>query len=105
MPNELTLGEFSRQILPRLSSDATFPNWPPDCFALCLSVLKRTGAYMPLLSDWPSRPRLADALGGWVSEARDLGEKWRESWNAGTNFAQLSGAWDVLCGSFDVPLD
>jgi hypothetical protein len=105
MPDELTLGEFSHQILPRLGSDKTFPNWPPDCFALCLSVLKRTGAYTRLLSNWPPRPRPADALGGWVSEARSLGEKWRQSWNAGTSFTQLSGAWEVLCDSFDVPLD
>ena len=72
MPDELTLGEFSRQILPRLSSDKTFPKWPPDCFALCLSVLKRTGAYVPLLSDWPPRPRRADALGVWVSAMAHL---------------------------------
>lgn len=60
---------------------------------------------MPLLSDWPPRPHTAGALDDWVSEARNLGEKWRESWNAGTSFTQLSGAWDVLCDSFDVPLD
>jgi hypothetical protein len=105
MPNELTLGEFFRQILPRLSSDRTFPNWPPDCFALCLSVLKRTGAYMPLLSDWPPRPRRSDALSAWARKARKLGKKWRQSWNAGTNFTQLSGEWDILCAAFDVPVD
>ncbi|MGD1073898.1 MAG: hypothetical protein ABSB15_27620 [Bryobacteraceae bacterium] len=105
MPDELTLGEFSRQILPRLSSNRTFPNWPPDSFALCLSVLKRTGAYVPLLSDWPPHPRRADALNGWISEARHLGEMWRQSWNAGNTFTELSGAWEVLCASLDIPLD
>jgi hypothetical protein len=105
MPTELTLGEFLCQILPRLSSDRTFPNWPPDCFALCLSVLKRTGAYMPLLSDWPPRPRRSDALSAWASKARKLGKTWRQSWNAGTNFTQLRGEWGVLCDSFETPLD
>lgn len=105
MPDQLTLGEFACQILPRLGSDKTFPNWPPDCFALCLSVLRRTGAYVRLLSDWPPDPRPVDALAAWVDEARRLGDAWRRSWNAGSNFTQLSGPWNVLCDSFDLPLD
>ncbi len=60
---------------------------------------------MPLLSDWPRGLRSTDALDGWVTETRKLGEMWRQSCNAGVNFTHLSGAWDVLCKAFDLPLD
>lgn len=104
VPGKLTVGEFLCGILPRLAEDRAFPIWPPDSFALCLSVLKRTGAYAQVLAAWP--PGLGDegALDRWVTDARELGKKWRASWDKQT-FTDLEREWDIVCDSFAIPLD
>src|SRR5271157_4766559 len=76
MPDEATIGEFLIGILPRLQNDTTFPWWPPDCFGLCLALLKRTGAYAQALRDWPPEPK-EGALAAWTHTVRKLGEKWQ----------------------------
>jgi hypothetical protein len=100
--NELTIGEFLIGILPRLRSDTSFPSWPPDCFGLCLALLKRTGAYAKLLQDWP--PAKDRTLSAWTARSRRLGEKWRRSWQPGGSFDGLSDEWQIVCQSFAVPL-
>jgi hypothetical protein len=104
MPFEITVGDFLHGILPRLQSDTKFPGWPPDCFALCLALLKRTGAYAQLLQDWPPERIKEDALGTWVSNARGLGEKWRRMWQSGESFDDLADEWQLLCRSFALPV-
>jgi hypothetical protein len=107
VPENLTIGEYLCGILPRLQADLKFPDWPPDCFALCLALLKRTGAYSELLQTWPPKqPNQTSqlALDQWTSRIRGLGEKWRESWNQ-KPFDDLSEDWALLCRSFEVRLN
>src|ERR1022692_1203642 len=61
------IGEFLAGILPRLQHDTSFPWWPPDCFAVCLTLLKQTGAYTELLQDWPPDRGKDEALAQWAS--------------------------------------
>jgi len=101
----MTLGEFLCGILPRLGSNRDLPQWPPDCFALCLSVLKRTGAYVRVFSNWPPGDQHEGSLEKWAADTRKLGEKWRKSWISGQPFTDLNGPWQELLESFDDPLD
>jgi hypothetical protein len=83
MPVESTIGEFLAGILPRLQHDTSFRWWPPDCFAVCLTLLKQTGAYTELLQDWPPDRGKDDALMRWASSVRELGQKWRAALRLG----------------------
>ncbi len=66
MPKELTIGDYFTY----LAGDdwkseenenggivSPFFNWPPDVFALCASVLRRSGGYLRVMEQWPP-PRL-----------------------------------------------
>src|ERR1035441_8028224 len=102
MSDSLTVGEFLGAILPRLHTDRKFPNWPPDCFALCLALLKRTGAYSMVLRNWsPVHGGSAESVETWNSIIVDLGRKWRTGWNS---FDGMSHEWRLLCDSFPRPL-
>ena len=106
MAAEATIGEFLVGILPQLHTDRRFPYWPPDCFALCLALLKRTGAYAQLLRDWPPEPRQDDALDAWTGSVRTLGGKWRKGLQTLGSFNNaLAGEWQTVCQSFEVPLN
>jgi len=102
MPNQLSIGEFLIGILPRLSSDSSFPSWPPDCFALCMALCRRSGAYAQLLQNWP--PSTVGALEAWTSIVRELGSKWRRTWQSKESFDGVAGEWHMVCESFAVPL-
>src|SRR5208337_1933999 len=85
-------------ILPRLQNNTTFPWWPPDCFGLCLALLKRSGAYTQLLRDWPPDSKGA-ALEAWSARTRGLGEAWQKS-QPKTYPGDLENEWQVVCQSF-----
>jgi predicted amidohydrolase len=104
MSKEITLGEFLCGILPRLRSNRDLPQWPPDCFALCLSVLKRTGAYVRVFSKWPPGEHDEGSLDKWVADTQELGAKWRRSWIFDQPFMDLNTAWQEVIESFDLPL-
>ena len=105
MQEELRLGEFFYGILPRLRTNNAMPAWPPDCFALCVSLLRRTGAYTRMFANWPPDSLAEGALEEWVDDTRRLGESWRRAWNAGEPFLLLEDSWRTLCDSFELPLD
>lgn len=100
MSDELTIGEFLVGILPKLQTDKDFPQWPPDCFAICLALLKRSGAYSQLFLDWPPDKGADGALEKWTSTARELGEKWRAAWPQSRAFKELDAEWRLICDSF-----
>jgi hypothetical protein len=106
MSDELTIGEFVGGILPRLiRGDNKFPKWPPDCFAICLALMKRTGAYSQLFLDWPPGKESAGALDKWINEVRDLGAQWRAHVRGrDLQFSGLETEWRAICDSFGRPL-
>ena len=83
MSNELTVGAFLIGILPLLRDFKNFPSWPPDCFALCMALLKRTGAYAQLLRDRPLWLDKDGSLEAWRGHVCDLGGKWKKLWQLG----------------------
>jgi hypothetical protein len=104
VPNQLTIGEFIIGILPDLRRNTRMPSWPPDCFGLCLALLRQTGAYAQLLTDWPPGPTRGGALKTWTDKVHKLSQRWRRSWQAGGSFDDLADEWQIICQSFDVPL-
>jgi len=104
MSIELTIGEFLTGILPRLQTDQDFPGWPPDCFALCLALLRRTGAYSQLFLHWPPAGATEGALEKWTSSVRDMGEKWRTAWGQRQPFGDLAAEWQLICECLALPL-
>lgn len=110
MSFENTVGQFLTAILPRLLTDKKFPGWPPDCFGLCLALMKRTGAYTKLLQDWPPDRSAGRTLENWTSTVRELGKAWGTAWRTQQPFDGLGAEWGQLCESFalrlnDVPSD
>jgi hypothetical protein len=83
-----------------MANNREFPQWPPDCFALCLSLLKRTGAYSTLFQEWPPDGETEGALEKWTDNVRELGAKWRTLWMLHQPFDDLKNEWQLLCGSF-----
>jgi len=104
MDDEATVGEFLIGILPRFRRDKSLPSWPPDCFGLCLALLKRTGAYAQLLQHWPPGPANSRALKRWTTWASKLGGEWRKSWQSTESFDGVDQEWQVVRESFEVPL-
>lgn len=103
MPSEPTIGEFLYGILPRLRTDTAFPWWPPDVFALCLTLLRHTGAYTQLFQDWPPDRGSDEALAYWTSSVRLLGRQWRAALHEKRPFRDLivmPNEWQLLCESF-----
>jgi hypothetical protein len=105
MSERITIGEFLGGILPRLLSDKKFPQWPPDCFALCISLFRRTGAYSTLFQDWPPGDKVEDALDQWAERIRELAKEWRAAWSQNRLFDQLETEWQLLAGSFSELVD
>jgi len=66
-------------LLPGLSRKRTPLAWPPDVFGVVASLLLRSGAYRVAAIDWPP----ANKKSRWVPYIEKIGEKWRESYQAG----------------------
>lgn len=88
-------------MMPELAHDAELPRWPPDCFALCLSLLKATGGYAELFTKWPGDAANGLVLNDWVSDTRALGARWREAYSAGREFNELDDSWRLILDDFN----
>jgi hypothetical protein len=101
---EITVGEVVCSIMPRFAKDRSLPTWPPDCFAVCATLLSRSGAYSQLLQKWP--PGRYKTLSGWVEQTRRLGERWRAAWDAEqpAELSVLRDHWRVLTNALDLPI-
>jgi hypothetical protein len=107
----LTVREFLGQLLPRLNlgtgtrPDRQIPKWPPDIFALCMSLLLKGGAYCAVLKDWPPRARGGGlARQEWVKKVRSIGSDWQAGCLEGRVPREVEEDWQVLLKSFDLPL-
>lgn len=74
----LTVSDY----LEYLRASPDFVNWPPDVFAVAVSLLQKSGAYTRVVSDsWPPTGPKTAAPGTpaslWASEIRKIGLTWR----------------------------
>src|SRR5437773_8651891 len=75
----LTVSEY----LKYLRASADFVNWPPDVFAVAMSLLQKSGAYTRAISDWwPPTDRSSGVPPEaqarlWADRMRQIGNSWR----------------------------
>jgi hypothetical protein len=101
--SDITVGEFLTLLLPRLESDHKVPVWPPDVFALCCSLLLKSGAYCETLTDWPPREPFGKSAGKWASRIETLGKEWRRSSKQQVPSA-VQQWWNVLVENWHVTI-
>jgi hypothetical protein len=70
----LTIQKWLEEVGRHRSQVSDCPSWPPDLFAICAYLLKRSGAYLRVFERGARRP-------DWTS-ARDAGRKWRANIDA-----------------------
>src|SRR5262252_6420152 len=77
---EPTIGEHVAALLPRMARRGTrsLPVWPPDAFAICLSLLQKGAAYCTVLGNWP--PPNDSNTGEWAERIQQIGYDWRRLW-------------------------
>jgi hypothetical protein len=78
---ELSIGEFIKFLAPRLRRSL----WPPDVFAICASLLQRSGAYPAVVDSWPPGINRAKTK----KDRRRIGQQWA------TNMRTYGLAWRV----------
>src|SRR5271154_6940726 len=93
-----TIGEFIRALKPGIRRRARCPVWPPDCFAIALSLLKATCAYTDLLAEWPPT---GETFETWTRTLRERGMRWRNAWRLGRRFRDLDNEWRTVLVKFD----
>lgn len=109
LPAELSVGEFLGQLLPRLnraplaSENRRVPKWPPDIFALCMSLLLKGGAYCAVLKDWPPMDRGQNlSIKAWVKKVRTIGSEWQRGCVKGKVPKEVSDSWAVVLQNLNV---
>jgi hypothetical protein len=69
-----------------LAPDLPGLDWPPDVFALAMSLLQHSGAYCVAVEAWPprapARGALADPPEAWVRSVQQIGREWRDGLSA-----------------------
>jgi hypothetical protein len=102
---EVTVGEYLVFLLPRLQPDRPLPRWPPDVFALCSSLLVRSGAYCQTLTDWPPREPLKKGPRAWARSIENLGRDWRVAFVEKTGIpAPIAECWRVITQNWNTPI-
>src|SRR5439155_9991428 len=94
---DLTIGGLWIFLLGRFP--ASPPPWPPDVFALCASVLQRSGAYLHVVERWPPTGSAAD----WKARIQNIADQWRSIFVSGSPLpAEILDWWSVVARSKDL---
>jgi hypothetical protein len=108
----LSIREFLGQLLPRLNPrepatpNLQVPHWPPDVFALCMSLLLKGGAYCAVLKNWPPRnPGKRVSIRDWVKRVRHIGVMWQRNWANAQIPTEVSEDWKVVLENLDTPVN
>ena len=73
----LTIGDLLDYFRPGGADE--LPIWPPDAFALALSILRDADAYALVVSKWPPGRSSASAGREWAADIKRLGLAWRRA--------------------------
>lgn len=105
LPVSHTVGDVLRFLMPdclKLGRARKNPTWPPDAFALAAVVLKVSGAYTEVVTDWPPSNKAALT---WHNEIDAVAKEWLlldPSSNAWP--AKVEAWWRVVISSESTPL-
>jgi hypothetical protein len=101
--SEPTIRDHVVSLLPRMALKKRRypPKWPPDAFAICLSLLQNSAAYCRVLTDWPPVDEQTD----WADFAEETGQEWRRRWvNKQRPPKDVISCWEVLMKNLDRPV-
>lgn len=88
-------------LLPRLATENSAPEWPPDVFGLCMSVLQQTGAYCAVLKNWPPSGGTATE---WAEKIEEIGWSWLSDWPTIRVPKEVWELWSVVVAGWDIRL-
>jgi hypothetical protein len=92
----LTIRELVSHLRPNVRPDAV-PRWPPDAFALALSILRHADAYSTVVTAWPPGRRGRGAANEWAQRIRHLGVGWRQGAARGRDAPpEVQGWWRTV---------
>lgn len=101
----ISLGDYLTFLLPRFRSDREIPRWPPDVFALCASLLVKSGAYCKTLTNWPPREPLKKRPRAWAGTIKKLAAGWRATCVDQRKLpAPLHACWLVIVQNWRTPI-
>lgn len=107
--SSMTVGEYLGWIAPRIwdweGAEYAEILWPADVFGVAASLLRRTGGYLSLVTQWP--PVGVVDLNGWIAENDGLADAWRSAFNVGNTAAipeAVRGWWRLIRNSGPLPL-
>lgn len=102
-----------RRLWDYLGADYTiFPNWPPDLFAMCAAVLKKSGAYTTIVNPFDKDATRAKSVHGEDGPV-EIGAAWRaaldihgsqplpDSWMQEKPLEGLNRRWVIVHGRLD----
>lgn len=103
----LTVGEHLTYLLPRLRARRKVPPWPADVFALCMSLLQKSGSYVHALSQWlptePGQPGFDSRK--WTAHTAKVGARWRSTWIHRRSVPfKVKELWRRIVAAWDKPI-
>lgn len=104
----LSIKDHLTRILPRLARvrERRAPLWPPDVFALVMSLIQASGIYTSVLNEWPPAPNSQASSENWAEKMRKRGASWREI--AGEAKMRVPSfierRWKILMDFIELPL-
>lgn len=69
-----TIEDYLRYLAPAFVEDGEPPTWPPDVFAVALSLLRKSGAYDQVVRRWPP----SAVTGSWTRDVARAADEWYE---------------------------
>jgi hypothetical protein len=98
---QLLAGDYLSYLLPRLKTEDSAPQWPPDVFGLCMALLCKAGAYCRILENWPPDGRITPS--DWAQWIAAHGKEWRTLWPDSPLF--ITERWQTISGSWNTPVE
>jgi hypothetical protein len=95
----MTIGEFLKYLHPTCLRSNKSLFWPPDIFALCMSLLHKSGCYTAILKSWPP-----SGSHDWESEIAAIGTRWRETGIAKDPPEQIGNWWKIVKNHRDIEI-
>lgn len=94
-----------RDAIAEISNTSAFPDrlpsWPPDAFAVCASILQRSGGYIRVVENWP--PNRSGP--GWNTRLKRLGRTWRRKTTFNSVVPDdIERWWEVVIANGSLPL-